>query len=183
MEAAEVRKSLAGHHLFDGFSSEELDAIAEAGNVRLFSGGEYLIREGDEGDSLYILLSGEAKVTKKGAKGEHELATIERDAMVGEIGLLLAHARSASVRSIGDGSCFQLSRGSFEGILDSDEMVQRQAGRKLFGTLARSMGERQKETNQRLIDVLEEDHPPNSPKKVDLSGLKARFGRSLTYHL
>ena len=76
--------------------SEELQAAA----------GQVLFREGDAGDALYLVISGEMEVLKGDGNGrDRQLATVGRGAVLGEMSLVQSGApRSATVRALGASS-------------------------------------------------------------------------------
>jgi NADH dehydrogenase len=60
--------------------------------------GEYVFREGDLGDRLYIILKGQADVLRAGPQGEHAVAHLGAGQTFGEMALLHQTTRNASVR-------------------------------------------------------------------------------------
>src|SRR4051812_21560268 len=74
-----------------------LDACSSLPEAR-FAGGDWLIREGGPGGTLFVLISGEVVVLK----GETEISRIaDPGAVFGEISALLGISSSASVRAVG----------------------------------------------------------------------------------
>src|SRR6266446_3605929 len=60
--------ALAGVPLFDGISKRHLRALAEASDEVSFRPGEQVVREGDPGETLFVVLEGEGKVTRGGRR-------------------------------------------------------------------------------------------------------------------
>ena len=81
----------------------KLDArnmIAEEGAVRDFSAGEWIVREGQEGHSFFILVSGEVEVVKRaGTPEEIILSTLKQGEFFGEMCILAPMPRAASIRT------------------------------------------------------------------------------------
>ena len=77
-------------------------------------GGEWLFRHGDEGDALYVVLSGRCEVV--GEDGD-VLVALGRGAVLGELALITGAPRSASVRARRDSELLELSRNEFERLL------------------------------------------------------------------
>jgi len=83
------------------------------------SGGDWLIRQGDEGNALYLVVQGRLQaVAKKPDAGDETEPTllgeiVEGDS-VGEISLLTGHPRSASVQAIRDSLLVKIERASFD---------------------------------------------------------------------
>jgi HlyB family type I secretion system ABC transporter len=83
-----------------------------------FAFGAVIVREGDPADALYVLLSGRARVVKRGDTGEEIPLNILRagDAF-GEMALLEHSTRMATVRASGDVEALRLDRAAFEELL------------------------------------------------------------------
>jgi len=96
---------LAHVHLFEGLAPDVVARLAAAATYQRFDDGELLVREGEHGDSLYVVEQGSVAVTKRGA--EHDtritLATLGRGGFFGEMSLLTGEPRSATVTA--DGGC------------------------------------------------------------------------------
>ena len=56
--------------IFQGLTKHELELIADAGERRILEDGEWLASQGDRGDTLYVILSGQLRLTSWGASGE-----------------------------------------------------------------------------------------------------------------
>jgi flavin reductase (DIM6/NTAB) family NADH-FMN oxidoreductase RutF len=79
--------------VFASLSPEILDAITAGGDERAFGPGEVVVREGDAGDELFVILEGEVRVERKGAP----LATFGPGEFFGEIAVFDGRPRSADV--------------------------------------------------------------------------------------
>ncbi len=78
-----------------------------------------VIREGEPGTSFFFVASGEAVVFARGALGRHtELARLHENAVFGEMALLSAQPRSASVHSVGELDLLELGRQSLASVAD-----------------------------------------------------------------
>jgi len=90
-----------------------LRAIAETGVVRSFPKNTVLINEGDQGDSLYIILTGRVKVFASNAAGREVVIDFHgAGEYVGEMSLDGA-PRSASVITVEPTSCAIVARANF----------------------------------------------------------------------
>jgi signal transduction histidine kinase len=87
--------------LFGGLDEEPLHRLVEMGEILDLAGGELLIREGDQADALYVVLSGEMDVTKRSGRSEIPVARVGPGALQGEIAALEGGRRLASVTAIG----------------------------------------------------------------------------------
>lgn len=106
--------------LFKNVNEETLSTkIAPRLHLRLYRQGDLIIREGERGKHLFILLSGTASVFSE--RSECKLSELTSGAVFGEIAVLYDQPRTASVRlSSAVGKVAVLSRSDLEGALASD---------------------------------------------------------------
>ena len=81
--------------LFAGLSKRELGRVASLADEIDLPAGKLLIREGERGREFFVLLEGEAEVTRKGKK----LATRGAGEFFGEIALVSSLPRIATVKT------------------------------------------------------------------------------------
>ena len=82
--------------------------------------GAVIVREGDPADALYVLLSGRARVVKRGDSGEEvPLNVLRAGDAFGEMALLERTTRMATVRASSDLEALRLDRAAFEELLTS----------------------------------------------------------------
>src|SRR3954468_9680705 len=79
---------------------ERRNQIALSARMAVYGGGETIVREGEEGQSMFIVLSGEVRVVLE--PNRDEVARIQRGGYFGEMSLLTGEPRSATVLAIGD---------------------------------------------------------------------------------
>ena len=87
--------------LFGGLDEEQLHRLVEMGEILDLAEGDVLIREGDQADALYVVLSGEMDVTKRSGRSEIPVARVGPGALQGEIAALEGGRRLASVTATG----------------------------------------------------------------------------------
>jgi twitching motility protein PilT len=92
-----VRQTLGSCPLFHGLRPEHLEEVGRHGELYAYAKGEALAREGDASDAFFIFVRGEASVTLTSGGEPIELARLGPPEAVGEMGVLLESARSASV--------------------------------------------------------------------------------------
>ena len=115
-EQTSALKSMA---LLVKLSAEEFAAIAAIAKRREFASGGDLFREGDAGDGLYLVVSGDINVIKQGPDGEHLLAKLGPGAVLGEMSLITSEARSATGRVLAEAVVLHLPLAEFRALLDS----------------------------------------------------------------
>jgi flavin reductase (DIM6/NTAB) family NADH-FMN oxidoreductase RutF len=79
--------------VFSLLPPEILAAITAEGVERIFEPGEFVVREGDPGDELFVIVEGDARVERKGSP----LATFGPGEFFGEIAVIDGRPRSADV--------------------------------------------------------------------------------------
>jgi signal transduction histidine kinase len=85
---------------FKGLPQADLERLCAMSVDVLLKPGEWLMREGDPGGSLYIIAEGEFEVTQKSGGQEMVLAVRGQGEVIGEMSLLDNAPRSASVRAL-----------------------------------------------------------------------------------
>jgi CRP-like cAMP-binding protein len=83
--------------LFHSFSNEEILTILKMSSEKLtLNVGDIVFREGSPGNKMYVILSGQVRITRSlGLEGEEELAVLDHGQIFGEMGLIDAAPRSA----------------------------------------------------------------------------------------
>jgi hypothetical protein len=84
--------------IFRGMSKAEVKTFVLLGSTQRAAAGDLLVRQGEEGSDMYVLLEGTAKVSMVNARGEEiPVSTLEEGSIFGEMALLGDHHRTASV--------------------------------------------------------------------------------------
>lgn len=68
---------------------------------KLYADGEIIVRQGEPGDSMYIILAGQVEVILQHRTGVRVLAILGEGDFFGEMEIFDASARSATIRAIG----------------------------------------------------------------------------------
>lgn len=98
---------------------EERRHLAETVGVKIYASGECPVRQGDPGDSFYIIKRGTVDVVvgKSPGEGEAVVATLGAGNFFGEMSLLTGAVRTASIRVREDAEFIVIDRESFRSIL------------------------------------------------------------------
>ena len=95
-------------------SDEEMHILAGSVHVHQFGAGEALVREGEDGDSLYVIRRGVVDVTANGADGNPiHLNELTSPAFFGEMALMTGERRNATIRARTDVEVLEMNRGGF----------------------------------------------------------------------
>ena len=114
-----IIKKLKEVHFFKMYADHEeiINKIAEMCAVKKFKKESTIIAEGDPGDELYIMLTGEIEIVKETLQKEkYPVVTLNADMggiYVGEIALLDNDKRSATVIAKTDCECLVIKRDGF----------------------------------------------------------------------
>src|SRR6266480_378632 len=122
----EARLMLRDEALFGCLSDAQIDSLVQQSRVSHFGRGERVIREGAEGDSMFVLLRGAAEVSISKNGTSIPVATLSAGDCFGEMSLLTGEPRSATVRA--DGDCYVMEIGKpvmAEVIRDSPDCLER----------------------------------------------------------
>jgi CRP-like cAMP-binding protein len=112
-----VNADLGRITLFKGLPAADLRALAERTTLRTLPAGSVVFREGDPGDSLYLILSGKVKVTLHDTNGKEFVVDLRNAGQyVGEM-MLDGSPRSASVTTVEPSQFGVLSRDDLKSVL------------------------------------------------------------------
>jgi CRP-like cAMP-binding protein len=111
---------LAHVPLFSHLSRRQLKRIADSATEERYMEGARIVREGDEGDSFFVIIEGEARVTDRNGKTVNELLPGD---FFGEISLLDGGVRTATVSSETPMRMLVLKRNAFRKIVSDDSAV------------------------------------------------------------
>ena len=102
---------LASVDLFKTLSQESRHALATAASHHLFAAGEAIVRQGAEGDSMFVLLNGQARVVLE--PSGREVAVIPEGGFFGEMSMLTGEPRTATVRALEDVLALEITAAAF----------------------------------------------------------------------
>ncbi len=103
--------------LFANLSPIDLKQLASIADEEIFSDGEEIAHEGDIGDVMYIIVSGEVRVCSFRDGQELEIARRKTGDYVGEMAIIGREPRMASLIAAGDVRTLCIDHTSFEGLL------------------------------------------------------------------
>ncbi len=154
----EIIKTLKGVSIFKTFAEkpEELEKIASILKMVSMKSGETVIREGDDGDTLFIMKSGSVDILKNTLQDEQytvvNLSSSENMIIFfGELALLDSDKRSATVRTTKDCDFLVLKRDDFIQLGDQHPNLCLPITREISKMLA----SRLRKANQDIITLFE----------------------------
>ena len=115
---------LAKSPLFGQLTESQIGGISKLTRCIRFGQGERIIVEGDEGNTLYQIVSGEVAVIKKMQDGElRELARLSAPAIVGEMSVFNEEPRSATIEALGSCVVLEVERDDLRPLLQHEPKV------------------------------------------------------------
>jgi len=75
-----------------------------------YFGGETIVRQGDTGDCMFVVQSGQVEVVQKVNEGEQRLAVLDTGDFFGEMALFEREVRSATVRALSDSRVLKIDK-------------------------------------------------------------------------
>jgi CRP-like cAMP-binding protein len=140
---ARAEIALSSLHPFAQLTPAELAVLAGLLQRRVFAPGEFVFREGDPGNELYVIAQGTASVRREEGPRSTRLVTFGEGTVFGEMALLDARPRSASVQADGELVCYAMPRAAFDQVVERHQAI----AVKLLTSLARELGRRLRFTN------------------------------------
>ena len=126
------RETLARMPLFSRLSDRELLRVMQAIEVRKYEPEQVVVREGDKGDELFIVLSGKVKV----ARGGETLTRLGAGEHFGEMALIRQVPRSATVIADGHAELIAIRRVDFFELLRTEHEIAVKMLWQFLGVLA-----------------------------------------------
>jgi len=110
---AEAARQLASIDLFKPLDDDARLALSTSSRQHLFAPGESIVRQDAEGDSMFVLLKGRARVVLEPAG--QEVAVIPAGGFFGEMSMLTGERRTATVKALDDVEVLEIKAGDFRG--------------------------------------------------------------------
>jgi CRP-like cAMP-binding protein len=127
--------AIQGIEMFAPLEREDRELLARDMKRVGFAAGEQIIRQGDPGDSLYLIQAGEVAVRLSVEGAEREVAMLKRGQFFGEMSLMTGEPRRATCGARGDVDCYVIDHAAFKHLLDVRPEV--------LEVITRVLGERQ----------------------------------------
>lgn len=121
-----IQDYLRRSELFSGLDSDSLCRILPRFQPVSFAKDSWIVREGDPGDTMYVITKGEVVVSRNIGWGQRELARMGEGNMFGEMALITHEVRTASVQAVTDVECVCMRLADFTELTDQDARFSRQ---------------------------------------------------------
>lgn len=142
-----AEEHIASLPLLARLPTEDVRALASRARLRQFKEGSVLVREGEPGDAMHVLVSGSVRIAISSPDGEEAtVATLGPGESIGEFAIFDRLPRSATVIATMKTQAFVVTRSDFEEWLK----VRPHAAMALLETLSLRL----RKTNEGLTDVM-----------------------------
>ncbi|OHC64285.1 MAG: hypothetical protein A2040_19655 [Rhodocyclales bacterium GWA2_65_19] len=149
---ARIREIIEVIQLFEDFEPDELEGLARYMRCYRAPLGTEIIREGDEGDFMLLLLDGSVEIVKKDVRGLAQImGTAGPGKTLGEMSLIDGEPRFASCVALDAVEIAVLDRESLSRIIAEEPRI----GVKLMMELLMLLNQRLRSVSAQLMDCME----------------------------
>ncbi len=128
--------AIAAVPIFAPLSEEEQQQVARSASRVVFAPGEQVLRRGDQGDSMFVILKGRAEILPTGTVGPAQpMAVLGAGDCFGEMALFTGEPRTADVRAQDELELLEIGKAALEPLL--------RANQELAGGFSQIIAERQ----------------------------------------
>jgi cGMP-dependent protein kinase len=122
---------LHGVVIFNNLSEDRISKMADVMDQEYYAGGHYIIREGEKGDTFFVINNGQVRVTQliDGDPEPREIRILKQGDFFGERALLGEEVRTASIIAMNPGvEVLTLDRESFLKLIGDLEALKKDYG-------------------------------------------------------
>ena len=109
--------------LFANLNDSLIETLENRLNLKTYNSGDVIFREGDPGDSLYIIRSGFVKISKKHGDKEQIIGYLTQGNYFGEMALLETEKRTATISAFTKVELIQVLKEEFNMLLEADQRL------------------------------------------------------------
>jgi small-conductance mechanosensitive channel/CRP-like cAMP-binding protein len=106
-----VDAAIRSVEIFAALSDEERAQLVRAAKIQMYAAGEVIVRQGDPGQSMFVVAGGEVVVGLDAPR--REVARLGRGGFFGEMSLLAGDPRTATVTAVTDCELVEIAIDSF----------------------------------------------------------------------
>jgi CRP/FNR family transcriptional regulator len=137
-------------NLFAGLTHADFEVIEQRARLRTFVTGDTLIREGEQGDSLFVVRDGKVQIRKELGEGNYKrLKDLAPGDFFGELSFLDPSPRTATVVASSDGVLLELT----EAEMDALAQERPDIAMTLYRNMLRELASRVKYSTEELKDA------------------------------
>ena len=156
--------------IFSPLSDDELERLARASKDRVFAPGEAIVRRGQEGNSMFVIIRGAVEVQILQGDDVRTINTLRESDYFGEMSLLTGEPRTATVVAKSETEVVQINKTGLKPIFEANP------------ELVRSVSQMIEERRAILIEAdTPEEKTKKTPGKTVLGSIRKFFGIRRSY--
>ncbi|MBP9662996.1 MAG: mechanosensitive ion channel family protein [Pyrinomonadaceae bacterium] len=109
--------------LFAPLSDEEIEKLANSSTSRIYAPGEAIVRMGQEGNSMFVVVRGIVKVQIPERTYQKTIKTLKENDFFGEMSLLTGEPRTANVVAFEESEVLRIDKAGLKPILASNPVL------------------------------------------------------------
>lgn len=152
--------------IFAPLSGEEINKLAQASTRRVFAPGEVIVRKGQEGGSMFVIVRGCVKVQLPEGVGFRTINTLGANDFFGEMSLLTGEPRTANVIAEEETDVLQIRKTAIKPLFEANPELMR--------SISEIVGERRKLLTDNAAEVTL--HKTSEPESGVMRSIRKFFG-------
>ncbi len=161
-----ARHSVRRQPILQLLDEAQLDKLFVHARLQQFGRGEKVIEQGSQGDSMFILLTGEADVCVQTNAVETRVATLHAGDAFGEMSLLTGEPRSATVIARRDCELWEIDKATLGEILQENEALVQRLGEMLAQRTLENEGARASAANPQEMQTKQREYTQGFLRKL-----------------
>jgi small-conductance mechanosensitive channel/CRP-like cAMP-binding protein len=162
-----VLASLRRQVFFQCLHDEETEQLLASSKLFRYGSGEKLIRQGTDGDSMFVLLQGGANVLVEHNGGATHVAALKAGDYFGEMSLLTGEKRSATVVAQGDCEVLEIDKAALSGLLQTNGELSKKLSEMLAQRRLETEGILASTAEQKTITTKKEEYAANFLQRLN----------------
>jgi CRP-like cAMP-binding protein len=115
---------------------------------KIYKDGETIIKQGEEGNCMYVIQDGQVEIIREKDQKEMRLAIAGEGDFIGEMAIFESEVRSATVRALGDVRMITVDKENFIRRVNSDPSI----AFRLVKTLIQRVRDMNREMDKFMVD-------------------------------
>jgi NTE family protein len=165
-----MRSELRLIPFFSDLSDDVLHAIEKYCRREHYSRGELVFAEGDFGDRMYVIQSGQVKVVSERNGSERIFSYLNPGNFFGETALLTGEPRNASVRVVIDSDLISLGRQELQELIEEYPNIAVEISRELSRRLTRQIQSPVQQEELNIVAVVGQQAPALAEQLAKITG-------------
>ncbi|MBV6501734.1 MAG: cAMP-activated global transcriptional regulator CRP [Prosthecobacter sp.] len=135
--------------LLANFGANELQLLSSYGDSRSYEPGDFLIRQGEDNEHLFLVLRGKIEVLQEVDGELKQVALLESGDSLGEVSVFDPGPASATVRAVSGAEVWHISKDS----LDRLHTASPKVAYRLISRIATCLSHRLRTMNDKFVDL------------------------------